>query len=157
MAIGGGRLKSNRAAKKGGIRSVRAGSGAAKVSSRWPFRPNAPRAFADPFASPNVNYSPEATSESDSTSGTCPTASSLSESAQGRPAFWVKRTSPLLPWIAERHREGFFSAVTLHYHWHRLARLVLAEGTVEIFQAGDGTFTEPDNHVTTLQATLGGR
>ena len=84
MAIGGGRLKSNRAAKKGGIRSVRAGSGAAKVSSRRPFRPNAPRPFADPFASPNVNYSPEATSESDSTSSTYPTASSLSEPALGR-------------------------------------------------------------------------
>ena len=126
------------------IFSVRAGSGAAKVSSRRPFRPNAPRAFADPFASPNVNYSPKAASESDSTSNEMP-------------ALGAKRTSPLLPWITERHRQGLLCAVTLHHHWHGLARLVLAKSAVEIFQPGDGTFAEADNHVATLQATLGCR
>ena len=130
--------------QKGGICGVRAGSGAAKVSSRRPFRPNAPRAFADPFASPNVNYSPKAASESDSTSNEMP-------------ALGAKRTSPLLPWITERHRQGLLCAVTLHHHWHGLARLVLAKSAVEIFQPGDGTFAEADNHVATLQATLGCR
>jgi len=83
MAIGRAGLKSNRAAKKDGIRGVRAGSGAAKVSSRRPFRPNAPRAFADPFASPNVECSLEARSGSD---WICSTDNAASTTTAGQPA-----------------------------------------------------------------------